>query len=106
MAELQRLSLNQATVQNWSVQQAVEGCVRHKIPNIALWRHKIEDTGLGACVQLVRDAGLHVSSVWRGGMFPAATATERRARIEGNFRAVDEAAALNADSLVLVVGAC
>jgi sugar phosphate isomerase/epimerase len=37
-------------------------------------------------------------------MFPAATAAERRARIEENRRAVDEAAALDADVLVLVCG--
>src|ERR1700755_2646988 len=105
MAELQRLSLNQATVQNWSVQQAVEGCVRHGIPSIALWRHKIAEAGLDASVKHVRDAGLHVSSVCRGGMFVAPTAEERRERITDNFRAVDEAAALQADSLVMVVGA-
>jgi sugar phosphate isomerase/epimerase len=49
---------------------------------------------------------LHVSSVCRGGMFPAQTAEGRRKNIEDNFRAVDEAAALNADSLVMVVGGC
>lgn len=105
MADLSRLSLNQATVQNWSVAQAVEGCVRHGIPSIALWRHKIAEAGLSASVRHVRDTGLHVSSICRGGMFVAAEAGERRRRIEDNFRAVDEAAALQADSLVMVVGA-
>jgi sugar phosphate isomerase/epimerase len=105
MAEIERLSLNQATVQGWSVAEAVDGCLRHGIPSIALWRHKIAETGLAECVRLVREAGLQVSSVCRGGMFVAATAEERRVRLEDNFRAVDEAAALQADSLVMVVGA-
>jgi sugar phosphate isomerase/epimerase len=39
-------------------------------------------------------------------MFPAATAEERRKKIEDNFRAADEAAALDAESLVMVVGGC
>jgi sugar phosphate isomerase/epimerase len=39
-------------------------------------------------------------------MFPAATAEERKKNIEDNFRAADEAAALHADSLVMVVGGC
>jgi sugar phosphate isomerase/epimerase len=104
MAEKARLSLNQATLTNWNVSQAVDGCVRHGIPSIALWRNKIAEAGLAACVRAVRDAGLHVSSVCRGGMFPARTQSGRRENIEDNFRAVDEAAALNADSLVLVVG--
>jgi len=37
-------------------------------------------------------------------MFPAPTELERKENIEDNFRAVDEAAALHADSLVMVVG--
>ncbi len=106
MADKSRLSLNQITTTKWSVGEAVEGCVRHGISSIALWRHKIAETGLAASVRLVKDAGLHVSSVCRGGMFPAPTGTERKKNIEDNFRAVDEAAALNADSLVMVVGGC
>jgi sugar phosphate isomerase/epimerase len=106
MADKARLSLNQMTTANWSVAQAVDGCVRHGVPSIALWRHKIQEAGVDACVRLVRDAGLHVSSVCRGGMFPALTELERRKNIEDNFRAADEAAALGADSLVLVVGGC
>jgi sugar phosphate isomerase/epimerase len=104
MAEITRLSLNQITLSNWSVSRAVEGCMRHGIPSIALWRHKIEETGLASCVRLVRDAGLHVSSVCRGGMFPSPTSAGRHKNLEDNYRAVDEAAALRADSLVLVVG--
>jgi len=83
----------------------VEGCARHGIPSIALWRDKIAGAGLSECVKLTRDANLHVSSVCRGGKFPAPSLEERRRRIEDNFRAVDEAAALHADSLVMVVGA-
>jgi sugar phosphate isomerase/epimerase len=104
MAEITRLSLNQITVSSWSVSQAVEGCVRHGIPAIALRRHKIEEAGLASCVRNVKDAGLHVSSVCRGGMFPSPTAAGRQKNLEDSFRAVDEAAALRADSLVLVVG--
>jgi sugar phosphate isomerase/epimerase len=104
MAEINRLSLNQITLANWSVSHAVEACVRHGIPSIALWRHKIEEAGLASCVHSVRDAGLHVSSVCRGGMFPSATAAGRQKNLEDNYRAVDEAGALGADCLVLVVG--
>ena len=104
LTDLARLSLNQATTQRWSLREAVEGCARAGIPAIGLWRDKIAEAGLVEAAQRVRDAGLHVSSVCRGGMFPAASAGERQARIEENRRAVDEAAALAADVLVLVCG--
>lgn len=106
MADRSRLSLNQITTARWSVKEAVEACALAGVPAIALWRHKIAEAGLAECVRLVSDAGLHVSSVCRGGMFPAATQAERRRNIEDNFRAVDEAAALRANSLVMVVGGC
>ncbi len=99
-----RLSLNQITTEQWNLQEAVEGCVRHDVPWISVWRHKIEEIGLKKSKQLIKDAGLQVSSVCRGGMFPAATAKERAERIDDNKRAVEEAAELGTDTLVLVCG--
>ena len=102
---ISRLSFNQITAERASLGEVVEACARHGVPYIAVWRHKLAETGLDRAVRLVRDAGLRVSSVCRGGMFPAATGEERAARIEDNRRAVDEAAALGAGVLVLVCGA-
>jgi sugar phosphate isomerase/epimerase len=102
---ISRLSLNQITTERASLKEAVEACARHGIPYIAVWRHKLAEVGLAAAARLVRDAGLRVSSLCRGGMFPAATRAEREARLEDNRRAADEAAALGAEILVLVCGA-
>ncbi|WP_019119592.1 sugar phosphate isomerase/epimerase family protein [Brevibacillus massiliensis] len=101
---IERLSLNQITTEHWSLPEAVEGCVRAKIPWISLWRHKIAETGLAESKKLVREAGLRVSSVCRGGMFPAASMSERQKRLDDNRRAVEEAAELGAEVLVLVCG--
>ena len=103
-ADYARLSLNQITTNRWSLAEALEGCLRAELPAIGIWRHKIAEVGLQESRRLVRQAGLHVSSVCRGGMFPAATAEERARRIEDNRRAIDEAAELAADTLVLVCG--
>ncbi len=92
--DLARLSLNQMTTEPWTLSPAVDGCARVGIPAIGLWRHKVAEAGVAQSARLVRDAGLEVSSLCRGGMFPAATAEERRARIDDNRRAIDEAAEL------------
>ena len=92
------------TTERWSVRQAVEGCARAGIPMIGLWRNKVAETGLRESARIVRDAGLRVSSLCRGGMFPAATDDERQRRIDDNRRAIDEAAELGTDVLVLVCG--
>ena len=99
------LSFNQATAERASLREVVESCARHEVPFISVWRHKLAETGYYMAARMIRDAGLRVSSVCRGGMFPAATATERASRIEDNRRAIDEAAALGAEVLVLVCGA-
>jgi len=102
--DLSRLSLNQATTQRWGVREAIDGCARAGIPAIGFWRDKLAEAGVAATARMVRDAGMHVSGLCRGGMFPAATAAERAARIDDNRRAIDEAAELAADVLVLVCG--
>jgi len=105
MEDTKRLSLNQATVNSWSLEDAVRACVRHGVPAIGLWRDKVERAGLSAAAKLVRDSGIAVSSLCRGGAFPAATLSERKERIENNLRAIDEAAELGTKVLVLVCGA-
>jgi sugar phosphate isomerase/epimerase len=100
-----RLSLNQITTNRWSVQEAADGCARAGIEWIALWRDKVEAAGGASdAAAAVRAAGLRVSSLCRGGFFPAADARGRAAAIEENRRAIEEAATLGADVLVLVCG--
>jgi sugar phosphate isomerase/epimerase len=69
-----------------------------------LWREKVAETGLHESARIVREAGLRVSSLCRGGWFPAATAAERQARLDDNRRAIEEAAELGTEVLVLVCG--
>jgi len=103
-ADHARLSLNQITTNRWSLAEALEGCLRAELPAIGIWRHKIAEVGLAESRRLVRQSGLQVSSVCRGGMFPAATAAERAERIDDNRRAIDEAAELGAGTVALVCG--
>ena len=98
------LSINLATLRGWDLRQAVDGCLRHGVTAISPWRDQIQALGLDRAARLVRDAGLRVTGLCRGGMFPAATEQSRRAAIEANRRAIEEAAALGADCLVLVAG--
>lgn len=102
--QVTRLSFNQITSERASLAGVVDACARHAVSHVSVWRHRIADVGLERAVRLVRDADLQVSSVCRGGMFPAATREERERRIDDNRRAVDEAAALGAPVLVLVCG--
>lgn len=99
------MSLNTATLgPKRSLRDSVEGCLRHGIGGISPWRDKIAEAGLDAAARMIRRAGLSVTGVCRGGMFPAADAEGRRRALEDNRRAVDEAATLESACLVFVVG--
>lgn len=99
------LSLNTATIrEQWSLEQAIEGCQRHGITGISPWRDKLAECGVEKAAKLIRAANLTVTGLCRGGMFPAADSAGRKAAIEDNRRAIDEAAAIGAQCLVLVVG--
>ena len=105
LTDARRLSFNQATAERASLREVIESCARNDVPGIGIWRHKLAEMGIDAAAKHVRDAGVRVSSVCRGGMFPALTTAERTDRIDDNRRAIDEAVAVGAEVLVLVCGA-
>jgi len=99
------LSMNLATLRNGSsFGDMVDDCLRHGVTAISPWRDQVEQVGLAEAARIVQMNGLRVTGLCRGGMFPAADAEGRQAAIEDNLRAIDEAAALGADCLVLVCG--
>jgi len=99
------LSLNTATVRaQWTLPEIIAGCTRHGIRGISPWRDQVAAAGLKDTAQRNRDAGLVVSGYCRGGMFPAVDREGRRAALDDNRRAVDEALTVGARCLVLVVG--
>jgi sugar phosphate isomerase/epimerase len=103
MNPLARLSFNQITVDPWTLEQAVRNCVNSGIPSIAVWRHKLDGDVSGAAA-LLRNSGLQVSSLCRGGYFSAPTPRERKQRIADNRLAIEQAATLGAPVLVIVSG--
>ena len=105
LEDARQLSFNQATAERHPLGDVIDACARNGVPGISIWRHKLAESGLERTARQIRDAGLFVSSLCRGGMFPAASETERAERIDDNRRAIDEAATLGAEVLVLVCGA-
>lgn len=101
---LERFSINQMTVKQLSMPELVDGCVELGIGGVGLWREPVAVYGLDATAKLVRDAGLSVTTLCRGGFFTAIDPTERAAALADNRKAIDEAATLGTDTLVLVSG--
>lgn len=93
-----RFSFNQATARHWPIPDLVAGCLAAGVRQIGLWREETLEYGLEKTATLVRDAGIAVTSLCRGGFFNTPDWYDE------NRRAVDEAAALGAPVLVLVSG--
>ena len=99
------LSINLATVRpQYTMAQAVDACLAQGITAIAPWRDQVQATGLKEAASIVRTNNMRVTGLCRGGMFPATDKAGLAAAIDDNKRAIDEAAAIQADCLVLVVG--
>jgi sugar phosphate isomerase/epimerase len=93
------LSLNTATVRKqWNLAQIIDGCARHGIRGISPWRDQVAAMGLKETVQAVRSHDLKVTGLCRGGFFG-----EKNWK-DDNLRAIEEAHALGAPALILVVG--
>ncbi|MGH3877230.1 MAG: sugar phosphate isomerase/epimerase family protein [Actinophytocola sp.] len=95
---LERFSFNQATAKHWPLPDVVDGCAAAGVRSVGLWREPVASYGLSRSAALVREAGLSVSSLCRGGFFGADD------WLDDNKLAIDEAAALGSPVLVLVCG--
>jgi sugar phosphate isomerase/epimerase len=102
---MNRLCVHTMTTKPWSL----EDCARHYaaagVKGITVWRqhlggHSPQDAGA-----MLRDAGLAIVSLCRGGFFPANTGAGRQAAIDDNLLAIEQAHGLGAPLLVLVCGA-
>ncbi|MEV0010288.1 sugar phosphate isomerase/epimerase family protein [Streptomyces sp. NPDC051840] len=102
--DLSRLSINQETVRQLSLPELVEGCAKAGIGQVGLWRAPVQAYGVERAGQLMKDAGLTVTSLCRGGFLTASDPAERARALDDNRAAVDEAAGVHTDTLVLVSG--
>ncbi|MGL3807690.1 sugar phosphate isomerase/epimerase family protein [Paeniglutamicibacter sp. R2-26] len=103
-ADYSRLSLNSATTKLLTLPQAIAACVAAGIPAIGPWRDRVAEVGVETAARLIKDAGLRVSSLCRGGFLTAPDAAGQEAALADNRTAVLEAVALGTTELFLVVG--
>ncbi|GGT03955.1 sugar phosphate isomerase/epimerase [Streptomyces griseoviridis] len=102
--DLSRFSINQMTVRQLTLPELTAACRDLGVGSVGLWRAPVQEYGVEAAAKLVRDAGLRVTTLCRGGFLTATDPDARREALADNRRAVDEAATLGTDTLVLVSG--
>ncbi|GHB22791.1 xylose isomerase [Streptomyces viridiviolaceus] len=101
---LERFSVNQMTVKQLSLPELADACQELGVRNVGLWREPVQRYGVEAAAELMRDAGLTVTTLCRGGFLTAIDPVERAEALGDNHAAIEEAAMLGTDTLVLVSG--
>lgn len=102
---MNRLSCNEMTTYRWSFEEDVENYRRAGFSGVGVWRQKLSDFGEDRGVELLRDCGLRVSNLlWAGG-FTGSDGRGYGDAVEDGREAIQLAAALQADCLVMYTGA-
>ncbi|HVU25730.1 MAG TPA: sugar phosphate isomerase/epimerase family protein [Opitutus sp.] len=104
-ASLDHLCLHTITTKPWPIETAAVRYAAAGVRGITIWRDALDGRDLQKTSALLRDHGLSVVSLCRGGFFPAVSADARARALDDNRRAIAEARALGAPHVVLVCGA-
>ena len=105
LADLSKLCIHTITTRPWSLDDAIRHYSAAGVAGISVWRQAIEVLDPADAGRRIREAGMAVVSLVRGGFYPAVDKSDRKKAIEENRRIIDEAAALGAPHVVLVCGA-
>jgi sugar phosphate isomerase/epimerase len=105
ISDLTRLCVHTITTRPWSVEEITRQFSAAGVKGITVWRQALEGRDAAKVGRDLRDAGLSIVSLCRGGFFPAVDGADRRRAIDDNLRAIDEAVELGAPLIVLVCGA-
>ncbi len=103
--DLSRLCIHTITTKPWDIETAAIKYAAAGVKGITVWRDALEGRDIRKTGNLLRDEGLSVVSLCRGGFFPNTDKNKRQLAIDDNRKAIEEAAALGTSLIVLVCGA-
>lgn len=105
LADLSQLCIHTITTKPWNIETAAQNFSKAGVKGITVWRDALAGRNIKQTGQLLRDNDLSIVSLCRGGFFPSIDAGKRKAALDDNRKAIDEAAELGAPMIVLVCGA-
>ena len=101
-----RLAIHTQTTRPWSLAEACEAYAAAGIGGVCPWVEHVAPVGVPEAARIIADSGLRVPSYVRGGFFVHPEAIARQRAIDTTRSLLDDAAALSAEMLVIVPGAC
>lgn len=104
LTDLSQLCIHTITTKPWSIETAAQKFSSAGVKGITVWRDALTGRNIKQTGQLLRDSGLEIVSLCRGGFFPSIDTSKRKAALDDNRKAIEEAAELGAPMIVLVCG--
>jgi len=105
LTNLSQLCIHTITTRPWNIEESAKNFSARGVKGITVWRDALTNRNIRQTGQLIRDHGLDIVSLCRGGFFPATEKKKRDAAIDDNRKAIEEAVELGAPLIVLVCGA-
>ena len=105
LTDLSQLCIHTITTKTWSIEEAAKNYSAGGVKGITVWRDALGNRNIKQTGQLLRDHGLNIVSLCRGGFFPNKEKEKRNLAIEDNLKAIEEAYELGTSLIVLVCGA-
>jgi sugar phosphate isomerase/epimerase len=105
LTDLSRLCIHTITTKPWSLEEASSNYSAAGVKGITVWRDTLAGRDIKKTGDMLRQNGLTVVSLCRGGFFPSKVQSRRQAAIDDNRRVIDEAFMLGTGLIVLVCGA-
>jgi sugar phosphate isomerase/epimerase len=102
--DLTRFAINQITTPKWTLAEAIEGYAKQGVHGIAVWRQYLDEYGIKATVKHLHAADMWVASLCTSAWVNQTDAASYRKAIEENRKIIDQAAAIGAPSVVMVMG--
>ncbi len=104
LTDLSQLCVHSITTKPWNIEEAAKNFSAAGVKGISVWRDALEERNAKQTGNLLRDQGLQIVSLCRGGFFAGKEIKKRKAAIDDNRKAIAEAVEIGAPLLVLVCG--
>src|SRR6187402_251324 len=105
LTDLSKLCIHTITTKPWDIEEAAKNYSAEGVKGITVWRDALANRNIKQTGQLLRDHGLSIVSLCRGGFFPNKEKEKKKQAIDDNLKAIEEAAELGTQLIVLVCGA-
>jgi sugar phosphate isomerase/epimerase len=105
ITDLSKLCIHTITTKPWQIEESAKNFAAAGVKGITVWRDALTGRNIKKTGDLLRGYDLSIVSLARGGFFPSIDKTKRKAAIDDNRKAIEEAYELGTKLIVLVCGA-